>query len=68
MKSCLGSLLLLFALIALLATGGTIWYLSNTVKFSRKDQAAETPAAAAQPTSTPAVPSPAPASPFGRKQ
>jgi hypothetical protein len=67
MKSCLGSLLLLFALIALLATGGTIWYLSNTVKFTRKDQPAETPAAAAQPTSTPA-PAPAPASPFGRKQ
>jgi len=39
MKSCLGSLLLLFALIALLATGGIIWYLSSTVKFSRKDQA-----------------------------
>lgn len=39
MKSCLGSLLLLFALIALLATGGLIWYLSSTVKFSRKDQA-----------------------------
>jgi hypothetical protein len=67
MKSCLGSLLLLFALIALLATGGTIWYLSNTVKFTRKDQAAA-PAAVAQPASTPVVPSPAPASPFGRKQ
>jgi len=65
MKSCLGSLLLLFALIALLATGGTIWYLSKTVKFSRKDQATEAPAAAAQPA-TP-VPAPTPAGPFGRK-
>ena len=50
MKSCLGSLLLLLALIALLATGGTIWYLSKTVKFSRKDQATEAPAAAPAPT------------------
>jgi hypothetical protein len=66
MKSCLGSLLLLFALIALLATGGTIWYLSNTVKFSRKDQATEAPAATTQPTPPPA-PTPTPASPFGRK-
>jgi len=45
MKSCLGSLLLLFALIALLATGGGIWYLSKTVKFSRRDQPTEAPAA-----------------------
>jgi hypothetical protein len=45
MKSCLGSLLLFIALIALLATGGGIWYLSKTAKFSRKDQAAEVPAA-----------------------
>lgn len=67
MKSCLGSLLLLFALIALLATGGTIWYLSKTAKFSRKDQATEAPAATTQPASTPA-PAPAPATPFGRKQ
>jgi hypothetical protein len=52
MKSCLGSLLLLFALITLLATGGIIWYLSNTAKFTRKDQPAETPA-----TAPPASPS-----------
>jgi hypothetical protein len=67
MKSCLGSLLLLFALIALLTTGGGIWYLSKTANFSRKDQAAEAPAAAAQPAAIP-IPAPAPANPFGRKQ
>jgi hypothetical protein len=57
MKSCLGSLLLLFALIALLATGGTIWYLSNTVKFTRKDQAPPAPVAT-EATPAPAAPAP----------
>jgi|GEM_PF-4028543 len=48
MKSCLGSLLLLLSMAALLATGGLVWYLSSTARFSKKEAqpAAEVPAPA----------------------
>jgi hypothetical protein len=48
MKSCLGSLLLLLSMAALLATGGLVWYLSGTARFSKKEAqpAAEVPAPA----------------------
>jgi hypothetical protein len=41
MKSCLGMLLTLVILLAVIGTGAAIWYLSDTAEFSRK----ETPAA-----------------------
>jgi len=49
MKSCLGSLLLLLSMAALLATGGLVWYLSSTARFSKKEAqpASEVPAPAA---------------------
>jgi flagellar basal body-associated protein FliL len=37
MKSCLGLLIVLFVVVAVLGTGGLIWYLSSTAEFSRKD-------------------------------
>jgi uncharacterized protein (UPF0333 family) len=40
MKSCLGLLFSLLILVAVLAAGAGIWYLSNTAEFSRKDQPA----------------------------
>jgi hypothetical protein len=36
MKSCLGMLLTLVVLLAVILSGATIWYLSNTAEFSRK--------------------------------
>lgn len=44
MKSCFGLLFVLLVLIAVIGTGGLIWYLSATAEFSRKD--AQTPPAA----------------------
>ena len=44
MKSCLGLLVSLLILIAVLAAGAGIWYLSTSAEFSRKDKpAAEQP-------------------------
>jgi hypothetical protein len=40
MKSCLGMLLTLIILLAVIGTSAAIWYLSDTAEFSRK----ETPA------------------------
>ena len=40
MKSCLGLLLSLLILAAVLATGAGIWYLSHSTEFARKDQPA----------------------------
>jgi len=37
MKSCLGLLLAMLILIAVIATGAGLWYLSSTAEFSRKD-------------------------------
>lgn len=36
MKSCFGLLIALVILIAVLGTGAVVWYLSDTVSFSRK--------------------------------
>jgi flagellar basal body-associated protein FliL len=40
MKSCFGMLLVLLIVLAILGTGGLIWYLSSTATFTRKDAAA----------------------------
>ena len=37
MKSCLGMLLTLVVLLAVIVSGAAIWYLSNTAEFTRKD-------------------------------
>lgn len=37
MKSCFGMLLTLIILLAVIISGATILYLSNTAEFSRKD-------------------------------
>jgi hypothetical protein len=37
MKSCLGLLLALIILLAVLGTGAAIWYLSDTAEFTRKE-------------------------------
>ncbi|MCW1912460.1 hypothetical protein OJ996_02675 [Luteolibacter sp. GHJ8] len=37
MKSCLGLLLTLLILVAVVGTGAAIWYLSGTAEFSRKE-------------------------------
>lgn len=37
MKSCLGLLLALIILVAVIGSGAAIWYLSDTAEFSRKD-------------------------------
>lgn len=47
MKSCLGMLLILLAIVLLVGGGAVLWYLSATVEFSRKD--ARQPAAQAAP-------------------
>lgn len=36
MKSCFGLLIALIILVAVLGTGAAVWYLSDTVRFSRK--------------------------------
>jgi hypothetical protein len=36
MKSCLGLLLTLLILVAVIGTGAAIWHLSSTAEFSRK--------------------------------
>lgn len=36
MKSCLGLLLAMIILVAVIGSGAAIWYLSNTAEFSRK--------------------------------
>jgi hypothetical protein len=37
MKSCLGLLLAMLILIAVIVTGSGLWYLSSTAEFSRND-------------------------------
>jgi hypothetical protein len=37
MKSCLGLLLTLLILVAVVGAGAAIWYLSSTAEFSRKE-------------------------------
>lgn len=37
MKSCLGLLLALIILLAVIGTGAAIWYLSDTAEFTRKE-------------------------------
>lgn len=37
MKSCLGLLLTLLILVAVIGTGVAIWYLSDTAEFARKE-------------------------------
>jgi flagellar basal body-associated protein FliL len=37
MKSCFGMLLTLIVLLAVIFSGATIWYLSNSAEFTRKD-------------------------------
>jgi flagellar basal body-associated protein FliL len=44
MKSCFGMLLTLIVLLAVIISGATIWYLSSSAEFTRKD--APAPAAA----------------------
>ncbi|MEK7951913.1 hypothetical protein [Luteolibacter soli] len=44
MKSCFGMLLTMIVLFAVIASSATIWYLSNTAEFSRKDAPAAAPA------------------------
>lgn len=43
MKSCLGLLLAMAVLVAVLATAGGLWYLSSSAEFGRKDVPAEAP-------------------------
>jgi flagellar basal body-associated protein FliL len=52
MKSCLGLLLVLLVMVAVLGTGGLIWYLSSNAEFTRKDA----PEATAAPSATPLPP------------
>lgn len=40
MKSCFGSFIALITVIAVIATGALIWYLSGTAEFSRKEPSA----------------------------
>lgn len=42
MKSCLGLLISMLILGAVLAAGAGIWHLSSSAEFSRKDQPAPT--------------------------
>lgn len=60
MKSCLGLLLVLFIMIAVIGTGGLIWYLSSNAEFSRKSApgAGSPPAAAPLPPAKPPAPRP----------
>jgi hypothetical protein len=37
MKSCLGMLITLIILLAVIGSGAAIWYLSDTAEFTRKD-------------------------------
>lgn len=50
MKSCLGLLISLLILLAVIATIGGIWYLTQTTEFSRKDAPASAPAPMEIPT------------------
>lgn len=54
MKSCLGMLLLLSAFVLVVGGGAAIWYLSDTVEFSRKDAKQPAPKAPAAPKAAPA--------------
>ncbi len=50
MKSCLGTLLLMLVIIALVGGGALIWYLSNNSEFTRTDgSASAVPSAPAKP-------------------
>ncbi|MEI7928402.1 MAG: hypothetical protein WCH40_07615 [Verrucomicrobiales bacterium] len=61
MKSCLGLLLVLLVVVAVLGAGGLIWYLSSTAEFSRKDAAsARLPAASPSTAPRPTIPPPFP--------
>ncbi|HEY1120247.1 MAG TPA: hypothetical protein VGE67_01545 [Haloferula sp.] len=42
MKSCFGMLLTLIVLLAVIVSGATIFYLSSTAEFSRKEAPAAT--------------------------
>ncbi len=44
MKSCLGLLLAMGVLVAVLATAGGLWYLSSSAEFGRKEVPAQVPA------------------------
>ncbi len=43
MKSCLGMLITLIILLAVIGSGAAIWYLSDTAEFTRKDAPATAP-------------------------
>ena len=43
-KSCLGLLLAMGVLVAVLATAGGLWYLSSSAEFGRKEVPAQVPA------------------------
>lgn len=43
MKSCFGLLLAMLILLAVLATGGGLWYLSQSAEFARQPAAATNP-------------------------
>jgi len=43
MKSCFGMLLTLIVLLAVIVSGATIFYLSQTAEFARKDAPAVAP-------------------------
>ena len=47
MKSCLGMLLILLAFVLVVGGGAAIWYLSDSVEFTRKDKQAPPKAAPA---------------------
>jgi flagellar basal body-associated protein FliL len=49
MKSCLGMLLILSAFVLVVGGGAAIWYLSDSVEFSRKDAKAPPPKAISAP-------------------
>jgi flagellar basal body-associated protein FliL len=56
MKSCFGTLLVLLIVVAVLGTGGLIWYLSSTAAFTRKDAATPHPPVAAPASARPPAP------------
>ena len=55
MKSCLGTLLLVLTIVALVGGGALVWYLSNNSEFTRVDGSAS---AAPSAPSKPVVPVP----------
>ncbi len=53
MKSCLGMLVALLVLVAVLGTGAGIWYLSDTAEFARQEASVSGPDPEAEPAPTP---------------